>query len=147
MEEVEERLEKEMPEIQMEDGTVIRGCDCFWLPVEVAEDIKKNSKEYTINVKVKGYGGLAMNVKVLAKNPDDATHLACSQEQRYQDDDPYVLIVYVNDNDDTSVFCTYQTLDEGLDHIKTITAGRWVLAQRDEEGEGAVLKTWEDHNE
>jgi hypothetical protein len=31
----------------------------------------------------------------LAKNPDDATHLACSQEQRYQDNDIAWLLLTV----------------------------------------------------
>lgn len=140
-------IDANMPEIRMEDGRVILGCDCWWIPVEVTEQVKTELgvKDYAVNVTVKGYDGLTMEVNVLAKDPDDALAQACAVEPRYQDEDPYILLVLVGE-DDSSVFCTYPNLNEATKHIGTLRGGRWMLVQRDfeEKGEGTVIKSWED---
>ncbi len=100
--------------------------------------------EYIINVRVQGYGDLSMDMKVPAKDPDEAFDLACGKEFRFQDDDPYVLMV-VADDEELSALCTYETLEEATLHVGTITAGVWLLVKREsgEEG-GTVIKTSED---
>ncbi len=109
------------------------------------EELKKPEiDEYTINVRVEGYGGLSMDMKVPAKDPDEAFSLACGREFRFSDDDPYVLMV-VADDGGLSALCTYETLEEATLHVGTITAGTWMLVQRDpEEGDAVVIKTSED---
>lgn len=100
--------------------------------------------EYTVNVKVQGYG-LCLNMKIPAKDPDEALNLACGHEFRYQDEDPYVLLVDCDDYGDASALCTYETLEEAILHCGTITEGRWMLVQRDfgEDG-GTVIKSYDD---
>jgi hypothetical protein len=144
----------DIPEIEMEDGTVILGCDCFWMPVEETDKIKKEKSlaDYVVNVRAEGYHGFTMNVRVTARNPDEATALACSKEPRFNEDDPYCLVVHLNENDedtddaDVSVFCTYPTLAVALSHVKTITSGRWMLIEKDykADSEGIVLRAWDD---
>jgi len=110
------------------------------------EELKKpDIDEYTISVRVEGYGGLSMDMRIPAKDPDEAFSLACSREFRYSDEDPYVLMV-VADDKELSALCTYETLEEATLHVGTITSGTWMLVQRDseEEGESIVLKTSED---
>ena len=29
----------DIPEIKMDDGSVIQGCDCWWIPVEEVDDV------------------------------------------------------------------------------------------------------------
>ena len=100
-------------------------------------------KIFKVNVHVQGYD-MNMNVKVFAKSEQEAIQLACSKEQRYQDDDPYLLLVEVGKA--SSVLCTYADLIEALEHVENITSGRWRLLQRDpdDKGEGVVIKSWED---
>ncbi len=109
------------------------------------EELKKpDIDEYTINLRVEGYGGLCLDVKVPAKDPDEAFALACSQEFRYLDDDPFVLMV-VADDGELSALCTYETLEEATLHVGTITAGTWVLVKRDLDDQGGfVVRTSED---
>lgn len=109
------------------------------------DNLQEELNDYAVNVTVKGYDGLMMEVNVIAKDPDDALSQACGIEPRYQDDDPYVLLVMIGE-DDSSVFCTYPNLDEATKHIQTLRGGRWMLVQRDteDEGEGTIIKTWED---
>lgn len=108
-------------------------------------DVESDSvNEYTINIRVEGYGGLSMDVKIPAKNPDEAFDLACRKEFRYQSEDIYVLMV-VADDGDLSALCTYETLEEAILHVGTITSGIWVLVQRDfEQSGGVVIKTSDD---
>lgn len=94
--------------------------------------------EYTINVRVEGYGGLSLDMKVPAKDPDEAFDLACSKEFRYQDDDLYVLMVVADDHE-LSALCTYETLEEATIHVGTITSGTWFLVQKDLDGGDAVV--------
>lgn len=131
-----------VPEILMEDGSTVLGCDCWWVPTSATKEVhdKYGIQEYTVNVGVKGYEDLSLNVTVLAKDPDDALTKACAQEQRYQDDDPYLLLVKVGEG--SSVFCTYPSLQDGLRHVKTVVGGRWYLVERDAKDEGAVIKSW-----
>jgi hypothetical protein len=97
--------------------------------------------EYTINVRVSGYGNLAMDIRVPAKNPDEAFALACSKEFRYLDEDAYVLMVVADDNE-LSALCTYETLEEAVVHVGLITDGTWILVKRDFEGDGGtIIKT------
>jgi hypothetical protein len=137
----------DIPEIRMSDGSIVLGCDCWWIPVEVCrnEMSQLGVNEYTVRVRAKGYDGLTLDVHVLAKDPDDALVRACGVEPRYQDTDPYVLLVLVGE-EESSVFCTYPNLDEATKHIDTIRDGRWMLVQRDfhDKGEGNVIKSWED---
>lgn len=95
-------------------------------------------KEYKVNVRVQGYD-LSMDVKVPARDPDEAFELACGREFRYQDDDPYCLLV-VNNEGESSVLCTYETLKEGTDHCEMITSGSWFLVKKDRDG-GIVIKS------
>jgi hypothetical protein len=138
------------PEIQLEDGKVLSGTECFWIPSEVAKEVRdklaeKQIKDYAVNVDVEGYDGFKLEVNVFAENPDDAVSLACAVEPRYQDDDPFLLLVFIGE-DDSSVFCTYPNLNEAVKHIKTIRGGRWALVRRDmeDDGEGTIIRTWED---
>lgn len=94
--------------------------------------------EYTINVRVKGYQNFCVNVKVPAKDPDEAFDLACGQEFRYQDDDLYCLMA-VADDGELSALCTYETLEDATLHIGMITKGEWYLVQRDLEEEGGTI--------
>lgn len=94
--------------------------------------------EYTINVRVEGYGGLSMNVKVPAKDPDEAFSMACSKEFRYQDEDHYVLMV-VADDGELSALCTYETLEEATLHVGTITSGTWALVKKDFDEDGGTV--------
>ena len=96
-------------------------------------------QEYTINVAVQGYN-LSLDIKVQAKNNDDACSLACAKEFRYQDGDPYCLLVFVNDME-SSVLCTYPTLQEALEHCETITEGNWCLVFKESDGEGTIIKS------
>jgi crotonobetainyl-CoA:carnitine CoA-transferase CaiB-like acyl-CoA transferase len=103
--------------------------------------------EYTINVRVQGYNGLSMNVKVPAKDPDEAFDLACSKEFRYQDEDLYVLMA-LTDDENWSALCTYQTLKEAMEHVVTLTSGVWLLVQKDSDDEGAstIIRTSDDED-
>lgn len=88
-------------------------------------------KEYSLNLDVQGYKNLSLIVKIPAKDPDEAISLACSHEFRYNDEDPYVLMAFA-DCGEYSALCTYENLEEALEHIKTIISGYWLLVQRDE---------------
>ena len=100
---------------------------------------EREEQEYTINVRVRGYADLTINMKVLAKDADDAFMLACGKEFRFQDSDKYVLVAMADDYD-YSALCTYETLEEAMVHVGTITSGEWLLVQRDDEGESIVIK-------
>lgn len=130
--------------IQLKDGSVVNSSECHWLPSVVAHEVrekldKKELKDYAINVDVKNFGGLRLEVNVVAENPDDAVAKATEIDPHYDDNDPYCLLVLVGE--EFSIYCTYPNLNEASIHVKTIRRGIWVLVKRDKEdkSEGTII--------
>ncbi len=104
----------------------------------------KGLQEFNIEVTAKNYDDFAVEVTVLAHNEEEARIKACAQEPRWLNEDPFVLMVEVGE--ESTVFCTYESEEAALAHVKRIRGGRWYLVHRDtgEAGVGVVIQSWRD---
>lgn len=132
--EISDKL-NDVTKIEMDNGDIIEGWDCWWIPVEITKQNKLN--EYTINIAAKGFDNFSMEVKVYGTDLDEAVAKACL-EPRYNKEDPYVLMA--ESEGELEIYCSFAKMNDALKYCETITSGKWVLVEKIDNANGVILK-------